>query len=65
METNVYGLVQSRLYFKPVWLKIGIVLHIIVEVSKIEFRKKVCETIFDVRWKIPTCKMSFAVCKYT
>jgi hypothetical protein len=40
METNIYGLVQIRLYFKPVWLKIGIVRQIIVEASKIEFRKK-------------------------
>ena len=40
VETNIYGLVQSRLYFKPVWLKIGIVRQIIIEASKIEFRKK-------------------------
>jgi hypothetical protein len=40
METNIYGLVQSRLYFKPVWLNIGIVRQIIVEVSRIEFQKK-------------------------
>ena len=40
METNIYGLVQSTLCFKPVWLKIGIVQQIIVEASIIDFRKK-------------------------
>ena len=30
METNIYGLVQSRPYFKSVCLKIGIVLQVII-----------------------------------
>jgi hypothetical protein len=40
METNIYGLVQSRLHIKRARLKIGIVRQIIVEGSRIEFKRK-------------------------
>jgi len=47
METNIYGIVQSRLYFKPLWLKIGSVRQITVEASRIDFRKK---SVWNVFW---------------
>jgi hypothetical protein len=29
MEKSIYGVMQIRLYYRPIWLKVGIAYHII------------------------------------
>jgi hypothetical protein len=67
MNNSIYGLTQKRLYYESIWLKIGSVWQIMMEVSCIEFQQYMWNGLWAV-WKslcIALHKQSFTVNQYS